>query len=405
MLRKITDFKYDNKVTLVRVDFNVPLKNGIITDDVRIKAALPTIKYLIEKGAKIILFSHFGRVKQAEDLKSKTLAPVASLLSKLLGDYLVQFINDIEGGVLEAAVANLKSKEIILVENTRFADLTDSNGQLNLKANRESGNNPSLGKYWASLGEIFINDAFGTAHRAHASNVGIATNMKNAGVGFLMQQEVQQLSKIIDHPEQPFISIIGGAKVSDKIEVIENFLKIADYIVIGGAMAFTFMAAKGKEIGASIYEADKVDLAANYMAEYGDKIILPIDFAESMKFENSEPVYTTDENITPKYMGLDIGPQSIEKFAKIVAQAKTIFWNGPFGVFEFSHYATSTIEICKALAALKGAFKVIGGGDSAAAAEQLGFAKAFDHISTGGGAALDFVAGKVLPGINCLEDK
>ncbi len=403
MIKNVTDLDVQEKVVLVRVDFNVPMNNQIITDDSRVKAALPTIKYLIEQKAKIVLFSHFGRVAKEEDLKSKTLNPVASLLGKLIEGHAVHFVNDIEGQELEEAIANLKPSEVLLVENTRFADIMDSNGQLNLKANRESGNDQALGLYWAHLGDVFINDAFGTIHRAHASNCGIAASMKEVGIGFLVQKELTNLGKIVQHPEQPFVGIIGGAKVSDKIGIIDSLLKHTDKLIIAGGMAYTFKAAQNKHIGDSLVEQDKIALAQEYLAQYKDKIILPLDFGESKTFENSEPRYTITDEIDAKYMGLDIGPRSVKYFKEIIAQAKTVFWNGPVGVFEFANYAKGTVEICQAIAALKNAFTVIGGGDSAAAAVQLGFASVFSHISTGGGAALDFVAGKPLPALNILD--
>lgn len=392
--KRLSDFDFNNKKVLVRVDFNVPLQSGEVSDDNRLIEALPTINYLIKHNAKVILLSHLGRVKSDEDKKSKTLAPVAKRLEKLLNQKVI-FINETHGSKLEIAINNLKSQEVLLMENTRFEDLNN---------NSESKNNPQLGKYWASLGDIFVNDAFGTAHRAHASNVGIAKNIKNSCIGFLIEKEVEMLSKILYKPSKPLIAIIGGAKVSDKIELINSLLKVVDKLIIGGGMAYTFLKAKNINIGKSLVELDKVQLAEKYLLQSGNKIILPIDFATTKEFANTKPIYTKTQSIDDDYMSLDIGPKSIELFRSELKNAKTVIWNGPLGVFEMSNYSKGTTAICQTIANLKGAFTVIGGGDSAAAAIQLGFKNQFSHISTGGGACLEFLEGKNLPGIDSINN-
>ncbi len=393
--KTLKDVDVKNKKVLVRVDFNVPIINHKITDDNRIKVAIPTIKYLQENDCKIILFSHLGRVKTLEDKKSKTLKPIAENLSKKLNQKII-FINETHGKKLEDAISKMNPKDIVLVENTRFEDIDN---------NKESKNNSNLGKYWASLGEIFVNDAFGTVHRAHASNVGIATHIKESCIGFLVEKELSMLSKGIENPEKPFIAIIGGAKVSDKIGVIENLLKKADKILIGGGMAFTFFKAQGKEIGKSLVEEDKIHLAKQYLKKSNGKIILPIDSAISKEFKNNKPKYSADQNIEQNYMGLDIGPKTIQLFTDNLKDAKTVVWNGPMGVFEMSNYAKGTIAVCEVISKLKDAFTIIGGGDSAAAAIQLGYENKFTHISSGGGASLEFMEGKKLPGIECIKNK
>lgn len=392
--KKLNDFDFNNKKVLVRVDFNVPLQSGEVSDDNRLIEALPTIRYLLENNAKVILLSHLGRVKTAADKKSKTLSPIAKRLEKLLNQK-VMFIDETRGSKLEVAINNLNSKEIILMENTRFEDLNN---------NAESKNNPELGKYWASLGDIFVNDAFGTAHRAHASNVGIAKNIKYSCIGFLIEKEVDMLSKVLYKPAKPVVAIIGGAKVSDKIELINSLLKVVDKLIIGGGMAYTFLKAKNINIGKSLVELDKVPLAEKYLLQSDNKIILPIDFATTKDFANTKPIYTKTQSIDNDYMSLDIGPKSIELFTNELKNAKTVIWNGPLGVFEMSNYSRGTTAICQTIANLRGAFTVIGGGDSAAAAIQLGFKNQFSHISTGGGACLEFLEGKVLPGIESINN-
>ncbi|WP_339030263.1 phosphoglycerate kinase [Spiroplasma endosymbiont of Cantharis nigra] len=398
MKKTLNDIQVSGKTVLVRVDFNVPLKDGVITDDNRIRAALPTINYLIEKGAKIVLFSHLSRIKEESDKVKKTLAPVAKKLEEL-SKKTIKFVSQTRGKELESAIKDLNVGEIILFENTRFEDV--QNGEL---VKYESKNNKDLGKYWASLGDVFVNDAFGTAHRAHASNVGIASNISESCVGFLVQKELEMLAKGIDKPKHPFIAIIGGAKVSDKIGVIDNLLEKADKIIIGGGMAYTFFKAQGHNIGKSLCEEDKVALAKQYLDKSNGKIILPIDSANNKDFKDT-PATISGVDLPDDVMGLDIGPKSIKLFEDILKDAKTVAWNGPMGVFEFEHYNKGTLAVCEAIANLKNSFTLIGGGDSAAAAIQLGFKEKFTHISTGGGASLEYMEGKALPGVEAIQNK
>ncbi|BET37720.1 phosphoglycerate kinase [Spiroplasma ixodetis] len=390
---KELDFK--NKKVIVRFDFNVPLENNKITDDTRIKASIETIKHLQNKDAKIIMLSHLGRIKSEADKANNTLAPVAKRLSEILKENVI-FINETRGTNLETAINNLKNKELLLIENTRFEDL---NG------NKESTNNPELGKYWAHLGDVFVNDAFGTAHRAHASNVGIATNIKNSCVGLLIEKELTMLNKITVNPEHPFIAVLGGAKVSDKIDVIKQLLTKADKVLVGGGMAYTFMKALNYKIGDSLLEKDKIDIAKEIIKLGKEKLILPIDFVIVPEFKDIKGKITTNENIDDGYEGMDIGPKTIKLFENNLINAKTVFWNGPLGVFEMSNFVNGTKKICKTISQLKGAFTLIGGGDSAAAAVKFGYENKFSHISTGGGASLEYLEGKDLPGINAIENK
>ncbi|AVN65300.1 phosphoglycerate kinase [Mesoplasma florum] len=398
--KTLKDINVKGKKVLVRVDFNVPLKDGVITDDNRIQAALPTIKYLVENGAKVILFSHLSRIKSEDDKKSKSLAPVAKRLEEVLGQS-VNFVNQTRGTELEAAINALNEKEVLLFENTRFEDVKD--GEV-VKA--ESKNDPELGKYWASLGDVFINDAFGTAHRAHASNVGIASNISESALGFLVQNEIEMLGKGIDAPERPFVAILGGAKVSDKIGVIDNLLTKVDKILIGGGMTYTFHKAMGLEIGNSLLEADKVELAKEYLEKANGKIMLPIDSLCAPEYADVAPTLC-GENVPAGMMGLDIGPKTIEMYEKELANAKTVVWNGPMGVSEFENFKAGTVAVCEAAAKRKadGGFTLIGGGDSAAAAIKLGFKDEFSWISTGGGASLEYMEGKELPGIAAIQNK
>lgn len=391
----VTDLAVTGKKVLVRADFNVPMKDGEITNDNRIVQALPTIEYLLENNAKVILFSHLGKVKTEEDKAKLSLKPVATRLGELLGKD-VTFVPQTRGAELEEAINNLKDGDVLVFENTRFEDIDGK---------KESKNDPELGKYWASLGDLFVNDAFGTAHRAHASNVGIASNLESAA-GFLMDKEIKFIGGAVDEPARPFVAILGGAKVSDKIGVIENLLEKADKVIIGGGMAYTFAKAEGKEIGTSLLEADKVELAKDLIARAGDKLILPIDAHLATTFSNdaSAGVVSADEMPEDK-MALDVGPATVELFAKELEGAKTVVWNGPMGVFELDNFAKGTIGVCEAIAKLDDAVTIIGGGDSAAAAMQLGFAEDFTHISTGGGASLEYLEGKELPGVASISDK
>lgn len=390
----LEDLNVKNKKVLVRVDFNVPVKNGVITDDNRIIQALPTINYLIEEDAKIILFSHLGRIKTEEDKQNNSLSVVAKRLSELL-DKKINFVPETRGEKLETAINNMKAKDIVMVENTRFEDLDGK---------KESKNNPELGKYWASLGDVFVNDAFGTAHRSHASNVGIATRLETAA-GFLMEKEIRYIGTTVENPEKPFIAILGGAKVSDKIGVIENLLKISDKVLIGGGMAYTFMKALGYNIGDSIVENDKLDLAKSLIDNSEGKLILPVDIVVAEEFsEDADYRVTKYKNIKPNETGMDIGPDTIKQFKKHLKGAKTVVWNGPVGVFEFKNFAKGTKAVCEILAKMKNTKTIIGGGDSAAAAIQMGYKDDFTHISTGGGASLQFLEGKELPGIESIDD-
>ena len=391
----VTDLDVAGKKVLVRADFNVPMKDGAITNDNRIVQALPTINYLIENNAKVILFSHLGKVKTEEDKAKLSLKPVADRLAELLGKE-VTFVPETRGEALEAAVAALKDGDVLVFENTRFEDVDGK---------KESKNDPELGKYWASLGDLFVNDAFGTAHRAHASNVGIASNLESAA-GFLMEKEIKFIGGAVDEPVRPFVAILGGAKVSDKIGVIKHLLNKADKVLIGGGMAYTFMKAQGLEIGKSLLEADKVELAKELLESAGDKLILPIDAKMAHEFGNDvEITIAKNEEFPADQMALDIGPASVELFATELEGAKTVVWNGPMGVFELSNFAQGTIGVCEAIAKLNDAVTIIGGGDSAAAAMQLGFADDFTHISTGGGASLEYLEGKELPGVASISDK
>ncbi|EAF5008597.1 phosphoglycerate kinase [Listeria innocua] len=391
----VTDLDLKNKKVLVRVDFNVPMKDGKITNDNRIVAALPTIEYILEQNGKAILFSHLGKVKTEEDKEGKSLRPVAARLSEVLGKE-VKFVPTTRGPELEKAVDELKDGEVLLFENTRFEDIDGK---------KESKNDPELGKYWASLGDVFVNDAFGTAHRAHASNVGIASNLESAA-GFLMEKEIKFIGGVVDNPARPLVAILGGAKVSDKIGVIENLLTKADKVLVGGGMTFTFMAAQGQEIGKSLLEADKVELAKGLLEKAGDKLVLPVDAVVSKEFSNDAPFHTVSaDSIPADEMGLDIGQATIDLFTKELQGAKTVVWNGPMGVFELSNFAKGTIGVCEAIANLTDATTIIGGGDSAAAAMDLGFADKFTHISTGGGASLEYLEGKELPGVASISDK
>ncbi len=393
--KTIEDLQLDGKTVLVRVDYNVPMKDGQITDDNRIVASLETLNYLLKHDCKIVLFSHLGKVKEEADKAKNNLAPVAKRLGELLNQE-VQFVPVTRGEELEQAVANLQSGQVLLVQNTRYEDLDGK---------KESKNDPELGKYWASLGDVFINDAFGTAHRAHASNVGIASHLPN-GIGYLVAKEVKYLGEAVDHPVRPFVAVLGGAKVEDKIKVIESLLTKADKVIIGGGMAYTFLKAQGKEIGKSLLDETSLDFAKDMLAKAGDKLVLPVDIVVADEFSNdaNHRVVSADE-IPADWEGLDIGPKSVELFKDILSEAKTVVWNGPMGVFEFEQFAHGTKAIAETLANLDGANTIIGGGDSAAAVIQMGFEDKLSHISTGGGASLTYLEGSELPGIASIDDK
>ena len=394
----VKDVDLKGKKVLVRVDFNVPVKDGVITNDNRITAALPTIKYILEQGGRAILFSHLGRVKEEADKDGKSLAPVAADLAAKLGQD-VKFIPGVtRGAELEAAVNALEDGQVLLVENTRFEDVDGK---------KESKNDPELGKYWASLGDgIFVNDAFGTAHRAHASNVGISANVEKAVAGFLLENEIAYIQEAVEAPERPFVAILGGSKVSDKIGVIENLLEKADKVLIGGGMTYTFYKAQGIEIGNSLVEEDKLDVAKALLEKSNGKLILPVDSKEANAFADYTEVKDTEgEAVDPGFLGLDIGPKSIAKFDQELTGAKTVVWNGPMGVFENPDFQAGTIGVMDAIVKQPGVKSIIGGGDSAAAAINLGRADKFSWISTGGGASMELLEGKELPGLAALTDK
>lgn len=387
----VKDLEVTGKHVIVRVDFNVPHKDGVITDDNRVRAALPTINYLTEQGAKVLLLSHLGKVKTEEDKAKNDMSIVADCLAKLQSAP-VTFVNVTRGTELEEAVKNQANGSIVLMQNTRYEK-------------GESKNDEELGAYWASLGDLFVEDAFGSVHRAHASTVGIASHLPSA-LGFLVEKEVSVLGKAVNDPQRPFVAILGGAKVSDKIGVIENLLKIADKVLIGGGMSYTFAKVKGGEIGTSLLEEDKMDLAKEFMAKGEGKLFLPVDTVIANDFSNPTEIKTVEAGHIPSdFMGLDIGPKTVELFKKELEGAKTVFWNGPMGVFEDERFAKGTIAICEELAGLENATTIIGGGDSASAAKNLGYAEKFSHISTGGGASLEYMEGKELPGIAIIPEK
>ena len=394
----VKDVDLKGKKVLVRVDFNVPVKDGVITNDNRITAALPTIKYILEQGGRAILFSHLGRVKEEADKAGKSLAPVAADLAAKLGQE-VKFIPGVtRGAELEAAINALEDGQVLLVENTRYEDVDGK---------KESKNDPELGKYWASLGDgIFVNDAFGTAHRAHASNVGISANVEKAVAGFLLENEIAYIQEAVEAPERPFVAILGGSKVSDKIGVIENLLEKADKVLIGGGMTYTFYKAQGIEIGNSLVEEDKLDVAKALLEKSNGKLILPVDSKEANAFADYTEVKDTEgEAVDPGFLGLDIGPKSIAKFDEALTGAKTVVWNGPMGVFENPDFQAGTIGVMDAIVKQPGVKSIIGGGDSAAAAINLGRADKFSWISTGGGASMELLEGKELPGLAALTEK
>ena len=393
MKKTIKDYDLHGKRVIIRCDFNVPMKDGKITDDTRIQAALPTIEYAINESAKVILMSHLGRVKEEKDLVKNDLFPVAQRLSNLLNQK-VLFCKATSGSELKDAVDGLKDGEVLLMQNTRYEDL---NGK------KESSNDPELGAFWASLGDIYINDAFGTAHRAHASNVGIASHLPN-GIGFLIEKELNHLDSL-KNPERPYVIIMGGAKVSDKIKVIENLAPIADKIMIGGGMAFTFLKAKEIDIGKSLLEEDSLEFCQKMIATYGDKLVLPVDVNVTTEFSEETPHHICKvSEIGADEMAMDIGPETIAMMKEVLANAKTVFWNGPLGVYEMKEYQNGTNELLNAVAN-SSIHSVLGGGDIVAAASELGFKDKVSHASTGGGATLEFLEGKELPGIAIIQEK
>ena len=392
--KTVEDINVKGKQTLVRVDFNVPMKDGAITDESRILGALPTINYLIEKGARVILASHLGKPKGPDP--AFTLAPVAKRLAELLHQEVVFADDDqVAGDKARAVVSRMKDGDVVLLENTRFRK-------------EESKNEEAFSQELASLADVYVNDAFGSAHRAHSSTAGVTKFVDDAVAGFLIEKELKFLGDAVNNPQRPFVAILGGAKVSDKINVINNLLEKVDTLIIGGGMAYTFLKSQGYTIGTSLLEADKLDYAKAMLdkaLELDVKLLLPIDHVVGAKFEEGTiPVVTEDENIPEGYLGMDIGPKTQKLFAHAIQDAKTVIWNGPMGVFEFANFAQGTIAVAKAMAD-SDATTVIGGGDSAAAANQLGFADRMTHISTGGGASLEFLEGLELPGIAALNDR
>lgn len=390
----VRDIDFNGARALVRVDFNVPIKNGKITDDTRIRATLPTIKNLLESNARIILMSHLGKAKGAVDPQF-SLKPAADRLAELLPGVSVKFAPDCIGGEVKTLVESLNAGEILLLENLRFHK-------------GEEANDPEFAKQLAAWGDIFVNDAFGTAHRAHASTEGVTKFLSPAIAGFLMEKEIAIIGKALSNPERPFYALIGGAKVSSKIEVLENLLKIVDKLVIGGGMAFTFLKAQGVEVGKSLVENDKLEVAKDIIKkakELNKEIILPTDAVIAAEMKEESPESIVDINsIPPDMAGYDIGPKSIEYFKSVLKDAKTIIWNGPMGVFEVNKFAKGTFEVAKLLSEMK-ATTIVGGGDSVAAVEKAGVADKMTHVSTGGGASLEFMEGKVLPGVAALTEK
>ncbi|MBZ9689020.1 phosphoglycerate kinase [Clostridium estertheticum] len=393
--KTIEDIQVKGKRVLVRCDFNVPLSEGVITDVTRLEGAMPTINYLVKNGAKVILCSHLGK-PSGEPRPELSLAPVAKKLSEMLGEVVI-FAADpnVVSDKVKSAVSEMENGDVLLLENTRYRK-------------EETKNSENFSKELASLADVFVNDAFGTAHRAHCSTVGVTQFIETSVCGYLIQKELKFLGEAVDNPVRPFVAILGGAKVSDKIDVIANLLEKVDTLVIGGGMAYTFLKAGGYSIGSSLVEEDKVEYAKDMMQRAeskGVKFLLPVDHIVANRFSaEAEPVVTDNQNIPDGYMGLDIGPKTAEMYKGAISIAKTIIWNGPMGVFEFANFAKGTIAVAEAMSKVDGT-TVIGGGDSAAAVNQLGFGDKMTHISTGGGASLEFLEGKLLPGIEALTNK
>ncbi|MBF0118868.1 MAG: phosphoglycerate kinase [Desulfobacterales bacterium] len=393
----VEDLDLKGKRVLMRVDFNVPLESGVVANDKRIRESLPTIKYIIEKGGRLILMSHLGR-PEGKKVPEMSMKPCVPVLSQLLGKE-VKFADDCIGDIAEKASANLKDGDVLILENLRYYK-------------QETKNDKEFAEKLAKLGEIYINDAFGTAHRAHASTEGVTHFFTKCASGFLMMKELAYLGQVIENPKRPFVAILGGAKISDKIEVISNLLPKVDKLIIGGGMAYTFFKAQGFEIGKSLLEKDKIDLAKSLLEKGKDKIVLPVDsiITDHLDFSGrkvGEIKVSKSDAIPSDYMGVDIGPESIEQFKSVLSDAKTIIWNGPMGVFEIDATSKGTYAIASLLADItpKGATTVIGGGDSASAVKKAGVSSKVSHVSTGGGASLEFLEGKILPGVQALTDK
>ncbi len=394
MKKTIQDYDLSGKKVIIRCDFNVPIEDGIIKDESRIKKSLKTIRYARKNNAKVILMSHLGRVKTKEDKQKYTLKPIAESLSKYLRKKVI-FIDQTRGKKLEKAIDNMKEKNVILIENTRFEDLDGK---------KESNNNKQLGKYWAGLGDVFINDAFGTIHRTHASNVGIASNLPN-GIGFLVQEEIKKLTKLTDNPKKPYTIILGGAKVSDKVGVISNLITKADYILIGGGMAFTFLKAAGFNIGNSLCEKEKLSFCKEMLDKYEDKLILPIDVITANEIKPNVQTHERFINeIKEGEIGLDIGPKTLEVFKQYIEDCKTIFLNGPAGVFEIKEFENGTKKLLDIITNTK-AYIVVGGGDTIRAVDTFNYQDKISHISTGGGASLTFLEGINLPALDIIDEK
>ena len=393
MKKTIRDFDLENKKVIIRCDFNVPLKDGKIADDTRIKRSLETIQYALEKKAKVILLSHLGRVKTEEDKEKNNLEVVADRLRELL-PCPITFVPETRGEEVEKAIASMKPSEVVLLQNTRYEDLDGK---------KESGCDEELSRYWASLGDIFINDAFGTLHRAHASNAGISKYLES-GIGFLVEKEVTALSHLFD-PERPFIIILGGAKVADKIGLIKNLISKCDKMLIGGGMAFTFLKAEGYEVGNSLVDQDSISFCQELLKENEEKIVLPVDVWCNTEYADQEGTLKAITELDFEDMGLDIGEKTVSLFQNYLKDAKMVLWNGPLGVYEFSHYKKGTEEILTYLTEHKNSIKtVLGGGDIVAAANQVGVADQLYHVSTGGGATLEFLEGKEMPGLIHIKE-
>lgn len=389
--KTVKDVDVKGKRVLVRVDFNVPMENGQVTDDRRIRAALPTIQYLLDQGASVILMSHLGRPKDGPDPKF-AMDPVAARLGELLNKP-VKKLNDCVGPEVEAAVKAMQPGDVTLLENTRFHP-------------EEKKNDPAFAAQLAALGDVYVDDAFGSAHRAHASTAGVTETLRPAVAGFLLEKELEYLGGALANPTLPFLAIMGGAKISDKVAVIENLLVKVDSLLIGGGMANTFFVAQGHNVGNSLVEDEAIETAKKLLAEHADKLVLPVDCVVASEFKaDAEAKVVPVDEVPDDSMILDIGPATIAHFSNRLAAAKTVVWNGPMGVFEFPRFAEGTYAIARALASLSGATTIIGGGDSAAAVEQSGLADKMSHISTGGGASLEFLEGKTLPGVAALDDQ
>jgi len=387
-MKMIEDFSLRGKKVIIRCDLNVPIKDGIILDDNRIRESVKTIKYAIRKGAKVIILSHFGRIREESDLEKNNLEPVSVALAKAL-KHKVTFINKTRGKDVENAINNMKNKDVIMLQNTRYEDL---------KGKKESSNDKKLGKYWANLADIYINDAFGTCHRAHASNVGISAEIKEKGIGYLVHKELECLEKAVS-PKKPFVVVMGGAKISDKIKIIESLAEKSDYLLIGGGMAFTFLKASGFKIGKSLVDEESLDFASSLLEKYPDKIVLPIDTV----VENDGNIRECFINeVTDDEKGYDVGHKTIEVFTQYLEDAETIFWNGPVGLFEDDRFSKGTKKLCDIISKID-AKTIVGGGDTASAAIKFGYKDKFSHVSTGGGASLEYIASGTLPAIEVLE--